>query len=64
MPEKPDPDIKSRELLVAADKQAFVRSYFHDDEPDLVPEGCYAVVSVRFVEFTTLVLSQEHAIAE
>lgn len=42
------PEAKARELLAASEQTPRVYTYFHDEEPDLVPAGMYAVVSVEF----------------
>ena len=61
----PEFDPKARELLVAfaylrtLDEMRRTAVYSKLEEPDLVPEGCYAVVSVEYHPMESLAIGPQ-----
>lgn len=55
---KPDFDKEARECLVASNGVNQQMVFTHGEEPELVPEGVYAVVRVEFVRFDDVALPE------
>ena len=65
MSTKPEFVPKARELLVAfsfsrkSDEMRRTTTFSNLEEPDLVPQGYYAVVKVEYIPFMSIAVSQD-----